>query len=100
MIEKHTGEMLFHCWQHANLQQAYEQFDSIMKRGLLLTVNTSQLDSFKFVVGDGLEYMDVMQKARVCFTEIPLHLLGTHSYGHFAIGFGRKTIIDWGGLPA
>lgn len=37
---------------------------------------------------------------RVCFTEIPLHLLRTHTYGQFAVGFRRKTIIDWGGLPA
>jgi hypothetical protein len=100
MIEKHTGEMLFHCWQHDDRQRAYKQFDSIVKRGLLLTINSNQLDSFKFVGNGGLQNMDVMQKARACFTEIPLHLLGTHSYGHFAIGFRRKTIVDWGGLPA
>lgn len=100
MIEKHTGEMLFHCWQHEDRQRAYEQFDSIVKRGLLLSINSDQLDSFKFVGSTGLENMDVMQKACACFTEIPLHLLGTHSYGHFAVGFKRRTIIEWGGLPA
>jgi hypothetical protein len=100
MIEKHTGELLFHCWQHDDRQRACEQFDSIVRRGLLLTINSNKLDSFRFIGDSGLESMDVMQKARVCFTEIPLHLLGTHSYGQFAVGFRRKTIIDWGGLPA
>jgi hypothetical protein len=98
--EAHTGELLFHCWQHENRQRAYKQFESIINRGLLLTINSSQLDSFAFLTGGGLERLEVMQKARVCFTEIPIRLLRTHDYGHFAIGFSRKAIIDWGGLPA
>jgi hypothetical protein len=98
--ETHTGELLFHCWPHEDRPRAYGQFESIINRGLLLTINSSQLDTFRFLAGDGLERLEVMQKARVCFTEIPLHLLGTHTYGQFAIGFSRKTVIDWGGLPA
>jgi hypothetical protein len=44
--------------------------------------------------------MDVMQLARVCFTEIPARLLHTHGYGHFGLGFTRQTMVDWGACPA
>jgi hypothetical protein len=44
--------------------------------------------------------MDVMQLARVCFTEIPARLLDMHGYGHFGVGFSRPTMVDWGACPA
>jgi abortive phage resistance protein AbiGi (putative antitoxin) len=100
MKNPHTSDLLFHCWQHQDRTLAYRQFESIVNRGLLLTINTNQLDSFQFFGAEGLEQMDVMQKARACFTEIPLNLLRTHNYGHFAVGFSRETVVDWGGLPA
>jgi hypothetical protein len=101
MREAHTGELLYHCWPQQDRQRAYSQFESIINRGFLLTINSAQLDSFAFLGSGGRsERIEVMQKARVCFTEIPLHLLRTHPYGHFAIGFTRKTMVDWGGLPA
>ena len=73
-----------------------EFYESIIKRGFLLTINANGLDSFQYFVHDKPEAMDVMQKARVCFTEIPAHLLHTHNYGRFGFGFQRKTIIEWG----
>lgn len=99
MAEEHTGELLFHCWSHSNRQRAYSQFDSIIRRGFLQTINGEGLDSFQYFAAGKLQTMDVMQKARVCFTEIPAHLLHTHNYGHFGIGFQRKTIVEWGGCP-
>jgi hypothetical protein len=100
MREIHTGELLFHCWQHSDRERAFSQFASIINRGFLLTINPERLDSFGYF-GDGeIQNIDVMQKARVCFTEIPLHMLHAHPYGQFAIGFTRKTLVDWGGSPA
>ena len=45
--------------------------------------------------------MEVMQHARVCFTDIAL-ALASHGqrYGKYGVGFRRETVIDWGGLPA
>jgi hypothetical protein len=42
-----------------------------------------------------------MQHARVCFTDIPEHMLSSHCeyYGKFGIGFSRATILAWGGNP-
>jgi hypothetical protein len=100
MIEAHTGELLFHCWPQQDRQRAYRQFESIINRGFLLTINSTQLDSFMFLGSGGLERMEVMQRPRVCFTEIPMRFLKTHPFGHFAIGFSRKTMVNWGGLPA
>jgi hypothetical protein len=100
MAEEHTGELLFHCWQHSDPARAYAQFESIVNHGFLLTINANGLDSFQYFADGNLTTIDVMQKARVCFTEIPAHLLHTHNYGHFGIGFQRKTIIEWGGCPA
>lgn len=100
MAEEHTGELLFGCWQHSDRQRAYSQFESIIKRGFLLTINAQTASiSFQYFVHGKREAMDVMQKARVCFTEIPAHLLHTHNYGRFGFGFQRKTIIEWGGCP-
>jgi hypothetical protein len=44
----------------------------------------------------------VMQRVRICFTDIPLDLLVTHgaAYGRYGIGFSRETIVGWGGCPA
>lgn len=44
MAEEHTGELLFGCWQHSDRQRAYSQFESIIKRGFLLTINANGLD--------------------------------------------------------
>ena len=46
--------------------------------------------------------MEVMQRARVCFTDIPIELLATHGqrYGKYGVGFRRESVIDWGGVPA
>jgi Putative abortive phage resistance protein AbiGi, antitoxin len=45
--------------------------------------------------------LDVMQHARVCFTDIPEKMLSAHcqEYGRFGVGFSRKTILKWGGNP-
>jgi hypothetical protein len=100
MSEEHTGELLFHCWPHEDRASAYAVFQSILQRGFLLTINSAGLDSFQYFSNGAVRTIDVMQRARLCFTEIPAHLLYTHKYGHFGLGFKRKTIIDWGGCPA
>ena len=45
--------------------------------------------------------MEVMQHARVCFTDIPFDRMAAHGqrYGKYGVGFKRETVIDWGGLP-
>jgi hypothetical protein len=100
MNSPHTGNLLFHCWPHADQQAGQGIFENIVERGLLLTVNSGPLDSFRYYSGTELVRIDIMQLARVCFTEIPARLLHTHGYGHFGIGFSRRTLVDWGGCPA
>jgi hypothetical protein len=85
---------------HADRQAGYRIFESIVGKGFLLTINSGPLDSFQYHAGGRVVQMDVMQLARVCFTEIPARLLHTHGYGHFGVGFSRPTMVDWGGCPA
>ncbi len=100
----HTGSILFHCWRHEPLDKARRVFLSIVKKGLLLTTtNAGALDSFTVRDGENrLRKIEVMQRARICFTDIPLDLLATHggAYGRYGIGFKRETVVDWGGCPA
>jgi hypothetical protein len=51
--------------------------------------------------GEAREQLDVMQHARVRFTDIPEKMLSAHcqEYGRFGVGFSRKTILKWGGNP-
>jgi hypothetical protein len=98
------GETLFHFLGTGTEEGLLAIFDSIVRRGLLLTVGNKdgKLDRFKVaMVGDNCESLEVMQHARACFTDIPEKLLSTHAqqYGRFAIGFSRKTILEWGGNP-
>jgi hypothetical protein len=97
-----SSSVLFHCWNHTDVGSARLILESICKNGLLLTTNSSTLDSFSIDRGKGVEQMEVMQQARVCFTDIPIDLLASHGqrYGKYGVGFHRQTIIDWGGLPA
>lgn len=100
MAPQHTGDLLFHCWAHADRQASYMIFESIVEKGFLLTINSGPLDSFRYHAGGQVVQIDVMQSARVCFTEIPPRLLHTHGYGHFGVGFSRQTMVDWGACPA
>jgi len=100
MTLHHTGDLLFHCWAHADRKAGYRIFESIAEKGFLLTINSGPLDSFLYHAAGQVVQMDVMQSARVCFTEIPPRLLHTHGYGHFGVGFSRPTMVDWGACPA
>jgi len=97
-----SSSVLFHCWRHDDIAAARGIFESICENGLLLTTNAQTLDSFAIDHGKGVIQMEVMQHARVCFTDIPIELLASHGqrYGRYGVGFRRKTVIDWGGLPA
>ncbi len=86
------------------MDRARKIFSSIIKRGLLLTTtNAGALDGFTVRDGENqLRKIEVMQRARICFTDIPLELLATHgaAYGRYGIGFARETVVAWGGCPA
>jgi hypothetical protein len=96
-----SSPILFHCWRHENTDAARLILEAICKNGLLLTTNAKTLDTFEIDRGSGVVQMEVMQHARVCFTDIPFDLLTSHGqrYGRYGIGFRRETVIDWGGLP-
>jgi abortive phage resistance protein AbiGi (putative antitoxin) len=104
MTGEHTGSVLFHCWRHDPPERARAILSSIVRNGFLLTTtNRGALDGF--VVRDGenhLRRIEVMQRARICFTDIPIDLLAIHgaSYGRYGVGFSRDTIVSWGGCPA
>jgi hypothetical protein len=97
-----SSSILFHCWRHDDTAAARLILESVCERGLLLTTNAATLDSFAIDRGNGVVQMEVMQHARVCFTDIPIELLSTHGqrYGKYGVGFRRETVIDGGGLPA
>jgi Putative abortive phage resistance protein AbiGi, antitoxin len=97
-----SGSILFHCWRHEDMGAARFTLESICKNGLLLTTNSRALDIFEIHREKGVEQMEVMQRPRVCFTDIPIDLLASHGqrYGRYGVGFRRETVIDWGGLPA
>jgi hypothetical protein len=100
----YLGETLYHFIGTGSDDDLMELFDSIVQRGLLMTVGNKDgtLDRFSFEVeGNAIESYEIMQKARVCFTDIPDDKLHNHSgeYGKFGIGFSRQTIISWGGNP-
>src|ERR1700685_710494 len=97
--EEFLGETLYHFLGSGTNDNLLEIFDSIVRRGLLLTVGNKEgkLDVFKVPLVGGLEDpLEVMQHARVCFTDIPEKLLAAHSqeYGKFGLGFSRKTILE------
>ena len=104
MTAEHTGAVLFHCWRHDAPERARTILSSIIGRGLLLTTtNGGALDSFTVRDGENqLRKIEVMQRPRICFTDIPIELLATHgaAYGRYGVGFSRKTIVEWGGCPA
>jgi Putative abortive phage resistance protein AbiGi, antitoxin len=97
-----SSAILFHCWRHDDIATARHILESVCKNGLLLTTNAATLDNFAIDRGSGVVQMEVMQNARVCFTDIPIELLVDHGqrYGRYGVGFRRETVIDWGGLPA
>jgi len=102
--ESFLSEMLFHFLGSGDDDRLLDIFDSIVRRGLLLTVGNKEgrLDRFPVSLVDGsVEILEVMQHARVCFTDIPERHLSAHceEYGTFGIGFSRKTILSWGGNP-
>src|SRR5207237_810723 len=53
-------------------------------------------------VEGGKQSLDLLQAPRVCFTDIPEDKLDGHvaRYGKCGLGFSRRTILAWGGLPA
>ena len=96
-----SNPILYHFWSHADIAKARSILQSVFKNGLLLTTNTSTLDSFRIDRGAGVVPMEVMQHPRVCFTDMPFDFLPIHgeNYGKYGVGFKRETIVDWGGLP-
>jgi hypothetical protein len=103
MSAEHTGPILFHCWRHDPPERARAILTSIVEKGFLLTTtNRGGLDTFTVRDGENqLRKVEVMQRARICFTDIPLELLATHggAYGRYGVGFSRETIVQWGGCP-
>jgi len=98
------GETLFYFFESSSEDATFEIFDSIVRRGLLMTIGNKEgkLDRFMLDVGGGnTESVEVMQQARVCFTDIPEDKLANHgnAYGRFGLGFSRSKIISWGGNP-
>ncbi len=87
------------CKEHARAI-----LSSIVRRGLLLTTtNGGALDGFTLTAGENqVRKIEVMQRPRVCFTDIPFDLLATHgaAYGRYGVGFSRNTVVEWGGCPA
>lgn len=101
--EEYLSQRLFHLWQHSSPQKTFSIFKSICKKGLLLSRATKDLiDRFHYRRRDGrVDWFEVVQSPRVCFTDIPEDKLGavTQMYGRFAVGFSRSDILEWGGLP-
>jgi Putative abortive phage resistance protein AbiGi, antitoxin len=102
--EDYLGETLYHFLGHGSTKELMSIFDSIVRRGLLMTVGdkNGNLDRLAYEIAPQVnQSYELMQKARVCFTDIPRYKLFSHSgeYGKFALGFSRKTIISWGGNP-
>jgi abortive phage resistance protein AbiGi (putative antitoxin) len=93
---------LFHCWSETHRHRARQILRGICQNGLLLTTNTSVLDGFYIKRESDVEIMEVMQQARVCFTDVPFDRLVVHGarYGKYGVGFDRVTVIEWGGIPA
>lgn len=103
MNGEYIGTALFHFWQEEPRDRARKIFISIMTRGFLLTTtNRGALDSFTVRDGDNqLRSIEVMQRPRICLTDIPFDLLSAHGagYGRYGVGFSRETIVGWGGCP-
>jgi Putative abortive phage resistance protein AbiGi, antitoxin len=102
--DAYLGEILYHFIGTGSDDDLMDIFDLIVRRGLLMTVGDKNgtLDRLSFDAADNtVVTYEIMQKARVCFTDIPRDKLYDHSgeYGKFGIGFSRKTIICWGGNP-
>jgi hypothetical protein len=97
------GETLFHFLGTGEDNSLFDVFDSIIRRGLLMTVGNKdgRLDRFPIQTDRGVEILEVMQHARICFTDIPEEMLSSHCkhYGMFGLGFSRSTILAWGGNP-
>ena len=95
--EGFLSETLFHFLGTGDDGRLFDIFNSIVRRGLLLTVGNKEgkLDQFPVPLVDGqIALIELMQHARVCFTDIPEQHLSGHceEYGEFGIGFARKTI--------
>ena len=99
------GETLFHFLGTGDDEKVLDIFNSIVRtRTPCSTVGNKEgkLDRFPVeLVDDARDVLEVMQHARVCFTDIPEKLLAGHcqQYGKFGLGFSRKTILEWGGNP-
>jgi hypothetical protein len=103
--EEYLGQRLFHFWMHEPPDRAFRTFTSIAERGLLLSRATKELvDSFPYRTDNGqISHTEIVQNARVCLTDIPEDKLKVsrvcEQYGRCAVGFSRKQILAWGGLP-
>ncbi len=99
----YLGERLFHFWSDKDRDTAFAIFASIVERGLLLSRgNRGLIDWFPYRRGDGnIAHKAIIQNARVCFTDIPEDKLQSHCtrYGRCGLGFSRRTILSWGGVP-
>ena len=94
------GETLFHFLGTGEDESLFDIFDSIVRRGLLMTVGNKdgKLDRFPVQTDRGVELLEVMQYARVCFTDIPEEMLASHCehYGKFGFGFSRAAELRRG----
>ena len=88
--ESFLGETLFHFLGTGDDERLLDVFDSIVRRGLLLTIGNKQgkLDRFPVQMADGgCEFLEVMQHAGVCFTDIPEKLLSTHCQEYWELAW-------------
>ena len=103
LTREFVSETLFHFWKHEDADRAFGIFKSIVERGLLLSCAHGEgIDRYIVDAGDDqCRWRDVYQDARVCFTDIPEGKLETHhkKFGKCGVGFNRKTILHWGGIP-
>lgn len=100
---EYLGQTLFHFWHHEPEDRAFAIFQSISNRGLLVTRGTKDMvDRFQYTGADGRDgTVNITQKSRVCFTDIPEDKLLNHMmrYGRCGIGLSRRTLLQWGGFP-
>lgn len=103
--EAYLSDILFHFWgKGLDEKRQLEIFDSIIKKGLLLTCgNKDSIDQFAYYSFTRKQVENVRPKQwpRVCFTEVPTDKLShiQMRFGSFGVGFHRNTILRWGGCP-
>src|SRR5665213_1038372 len=99
--DAYLGETLYHFIGNGSSAELMDIFDSIVRRGLLMTVGdkNGNLDRFSFeVVGNIPHTYEIMQKARVSFTTIAASMEGLGSAFHAELSFPGAGIQSFTSL--